>query len=319
LHDYDPNWLDSLCLAGRTQWLRLTPPKSATGAPVRATPIALLMRKNWALWREWAQPTSNHAQLSHPAQLMTGYLGASGASFFDEIVSGTGLLRAQAEEGLGELVAAGLVSADSFSGLRALLIPSERKRRLATRRRRVALFGLEDAGRWNLIRRQPASAGQDNLEPLVWILLRRCGVVFRRILTRESEWLPPWHALLRVLRRLEAQGHIRGGRFVAGVSGEQFALPDAVGALRAVRKRPAEDRLVSLSAADPLNLIGLLTSEARVPALAGNRVLLRDGVPVAVHAGGETQFLIELPPGSEWMARNALLHGRIPQLPARVN
>jgi ATP-dependent Lhr-like helicase len=211
------------------------------------------------------------------------------------------------------------VSADSFSGLRALLIPSERKRRLATRRRRVALFGLEDAGRWNLIRRQPASAGQDNLEPLVWILLRRCGVVFRRILTRESEWLPPWHALLRVLRRLEAQGHIRGGRFVAGVSGEQFALPDAVGALRAVRKRPAEDRLVSLSAADPLNLIGLLTSEARVPALAGNRVLLRDGVPVAVHAGGETQFLIELPPGSEWMARNALLHGRIPQLPARVN
>jgi ATP-dependent Lhr-like helicase len=96
-------------------------------------------------------------------------------------------------------------------------------------------------------------------------------------------------------------------------------LPDAVGALRAVRKRAAEDRLVSLSAADPLNLIGLLTSEARVPALAGNRVLLRDGVPVAVHAGGETQFLIELPPGSEWTARNALLHGRIPQLPARVN
>ena len=319
LHDYDPNWLDSLCLAGRTQWLRLTPPKTATGGPVRATPIALLLRKNGSLWRAWSQPAAEHAQLSHGAQLMAEYLHTSGASFFDEVVSGTGLLRAQAEEGLGELVAAGLVSADSFSGLRALLIPSERKRRLATRRRRMALFGLEDAGRWNLIRRQPAPADPDNLEPLARILLRRYGVVFRRVLGREPDWLPPWHALLRVLRRLEAQGHIRGGRFVAGVTGEQFALPEAVAALRAVRKRAPEERLVSLSAADPLNLIGLLTGDARVPALAGNRVLLRDGVPVAVHAGGQTQFLIELPPGSEWSARNALLHGRIAQPAPRVN
>ena len=319
LHEYDPNWLDSLCLAGRTQWLRLTPPKTATGAPVRATPIALLMRKNWALWRTWSQPAPEHGELSHGAQLIAGYLATSGASFFDEIVTGTGLLRAQAEEGLGEMVAAGLVSADSFSGLRALLIPSERKRRLATRRRRIALFGLEDAGRWNLIRRQPAPAEANDLEPLAWILLRRYGVLFRRLLSREPEWLPPWHALLRVLRRLEAQGHIRGGRFVAGVTGEQFALPEAVAALRATRKRTPEEKLVSLSAADPLNLIGLLTGDARVPALATNRVLLRDGVPVAVHAGGQTQFLVELPPGSEWAARNALLHGRFPQTAARVN
>jgi ATP-dependent Lhr-like helicase len=151
------------------------------------------------------------------------------------------------------------------------------------------------------------------------VLLRRYGVVFRRVLAREPEWLPPWHALLRVLRRLEAQGHLRGGRFVAGVTGEQFALPEAVAALRAMRKRTPEDRLVSLSAADPLNLVGLLTGDARVPALATNRVLLRDGVPVAVHAGGATQFLVQLPPGSEWAARNALLHGRFPQAPARVN
>jgi ATP-dependent Lhr-like helicase len=319
LRDYDPNWLDSLCLAGRTQWLRLTPPKATTGGPVRATPIALLMRKNWPLWKARSQPAPEHAQLSHGAQLTAGYLGTSGASFFDEIVSGTGLLRAQAEEALGELVAAGLVSADSFSGLRALLIPSDRKRRLATRRRRVALFGLEDAGRWNLIRRQPAPGADGDLEPLAWILLRRYGVVFRRMLTREPEWLPPWHALLRALRRLEAQGHIRGGRFVAGVTGEQFALPEAVAALRAVRKREPEERLVSLSAADPLNLIGLLRQDVRVPALATNRVLLRDGVPVAVHAGGETQFLVELPAGSQWAARGALLHGRLSQSAPRVN
>jgi ATP-dependent Lhr-like helicase len=319
LHDYDPNWLDSLCLAGRTQWLRLTPPRATTGGPVRATPIALLMRKNWPLWKGRSQLPPEHTQLSHSAQLMAGYLAASGASFFDEIVSGTGLLRAQAEEGLGELVAAGLVSADSFSGLRALLIPSDRKRRLATRRRRVALFGLEDAGRWNLIRRQPPADDDKNLEPLAWILLRRYGVVFRRILAREPEWLPPWHALLRALRRLEAQGHIRGGRFVAVMTGEQFAMPEAVTALRAIRKRGPEERLVSLSAADPLNLIALLRNDVRVPALATNRVLLRDGVPVAVHAGGETQFLIELPPGSEWSARSALLHGRLSQSTTGVN
>lgn len=318
LHDYDPNWLDSLCLSGRALWVRLTPPKAATAGPVRTTPVALLTRKNWPLWRAWSQASADQTQLSHPAQLIAGHLGAHGASFFDEIADGTGLLRAQAETGLGELVAAGLVSADSFSGLRALLIPSERKRRLATRRRRIALFGLEDAGRWHLVRRGPAPAEGESGEPLAWILLRRYGVVFRGVLAREADWMPPWHALVRVLRRLEAQGHIRGGRFVAGVTGEQYALPEAVAALRAVRKRPPDERLVSLSAADPLNLSGLLTPSQRVPALATNRVLLRDGVPVAVHAAGQTQFLISLPPGAEWAARNALLHRRVAQ-PARAD
>ena len=128
--------------------------------------------------------------------------------------------------GLGELVAAGLVNSDSFSGLRALLLPSDRKRRLATRRRRIALFGLEDAGRWSLIRKgqRRASSESEDIERIAEHLLLRYGVVFRRLLTREADWLPPWHALLRAYRRLEAQGHIRGGRFVAGMSGEQFAL-----------------------------------------------------------------------------------------------
>jgi len=319
LNEYDPNWLDSLCLSGRALWVRMTPAKGATAAPVRATPIALLTRRNWPLWRSPSADSRPELQLSHAAQAMAEYLRTHGASFFDEIASGAGLLRSQAETGLGELVAAGLVNADSFSGLRALLMPSERKRRLATRRRRVALFGLEDAGRWSLIRKAEGETDANAIERVAEILLRRYGVVFRRLLAREAQWLPPWHALLRAYRRLEAQGHIRGGRFVAGVSGEQFALPDAVSALRAIRRRPQSGELVSLSAADPLNLFGVLTPGARVAALAGNRILLRDGVPVAAHAGGQTDFLVALDPPAEWAARNALLHRRFATSSSRPN
>jgi ATP-dependent Lhr-like helicase len=309
LNDYDPNWLDSLCLSGRALWARLTPARSATAAPVRATPISLVSRRNWALWQTLSNASHSEVELSHAAIALLEYLRAHGASFFDDMVAGSGLLRAQAETGLGELVAAGLVNSDSFSGLRALLLPSDRKRRLATRRRRIALFGLEDAGRWSLIRKRTGSEEGDNedVERIAELLLRRYGVVFRRLLTREADWLPPWHALLRAYRRLEAQGHIRGGRFVAGMSGEQFAIPDAVSALRATRRKPPDGKLVSLSAADPLNLCGILTPGPRVPALAANRVLLRDGVPLAVLAGGQTDFLATLDPASEWGARNALL------------
>jgi ATP-dependent helicase Lhr and Lhr-like helicase len=134
--------------------------------------------------------------------------------------------------------------------------------------------------------------------------------VFRKLLTREPQWLPPWHLLLRVFRRLEAQGQIRGGRFVANSSGEQYALPDAVGALRAVRRRPKQGLHVSLSAADPLNLLGIVTPGARLPALAGNRFLLRDGLPLAIHAAGQTQFLEPVSPGEEWQLRSTLLRQR---------
>jgi ATP-dependent Lhr-like helicase len=234
-----------------------------------------------------------------------------GASFFPDLVNGAGLLQSQAESGLAELVAAGLVSADSFSGLRALLLPMERKRRMAARGRRIALFGLEDAGRWSLIRKRAESDGMQSVEAVALLLLRRYGVVFRKLLDREAQWLPPWYALLRAYRRLEAQGQIRGGRFVNGVGGEQYALPDAVTAMRSVRKRERAGVLVSLSAADPLNLTNMLTSDARVAALASNRVLFRDGVPIATYAAGETHFHTSLPPAQEWQARNALLHGRM--------
>jgi ATP-dependent Lhr-like helicase len=152
-----------------------------------------------------------------------------------------------------------------------------------------------------------AAEPQDAVETLAWLLLRRYGVVFRRLLAREAGWLPPWHQLLRAYRRLEAQGLIRGGRFVAGMSGEQYALPDAVGALRAVRKRARDGAWVSLSGADPLNLACIVTPGARLPALPGNRLLLQDGVTVATYAAGEVQFHQDLPPHQQWQARNALL------------
>jgi ATP-dependent Lhr-like helicase len=317
LQNYDGAWLDSLCLSGRAFWARLVPPESATAAPVRATPMALLTRKNRALWQQCSAARRQEMQLSANARAMAEFLQHQGASFFDEIVQGAGLLRAQAESALGELVAAGLASADSFGGLRALLLPMQRKR--AARARRAGLFGLDEAGRWSLVRRTPPPAGatpqpiaaaaepDQAVEAIAWLLLRRYGVLFRRLLAREAEWLPPWHQLLRALRRLEAQGLIRGGRFVAGMSGEQYALPDAVGALRTVRKRPADGALVALSGADPLNLAGIVTPGARLAALAGNRLLLQDGVPIATFAAGEVQFQRDMPPHRQWQARNALL------------
>jgi ATP-dependent Lhr-like helicase len=228
-------------------------------------------------------------------------------------------LRSQAEEALAELVALGLVSSDSFAGLRALLVPSDRRKPLTggRRRRRSVTFGMESAGRWALVRRappvQPAAGGQSEaVEHLARTLLRRYGVVFWRLLEREAGWLPPWRDLLRVYRTLERRGEIRGGRFVAGFSGEQFALPDAVGALREVRRKPPSDALISLSGADPLNLAGILTPGPKLAALAGNRVLYRNGLPVALLAGGEVQFLETLEPASEWQARIVLLKSAMP-------
>ncbi len=321
MHNYDPDWLDSLCLAGRVLWARLTPPKPVAGkdrvsGPVRTTPVALLLRKHQALWQPLAARRAAEApRLSPRAQSTSDYLREHGASFFEDIVNGTGLLRSQTEEALAELVAAGLAHADGFSGLRALLVPTSRRGwHQNLRRRRVAEFGIEEAGRWTLLRRAVPAAppSGDTIEQVARLLLRRYGVVFKRVLEREADWLPPWYELLSVYRRLEARGEIRGGRFVAGFTGEQYATPDAVSALRALRREQETGALVSVSAADPLNLVGILTPGARVPALAGNRVLYRDGIPLAIQIAGESHFLAELPPELEWQARNALVRQPIP-------
>ncbi|HKX08820.1 MAG TPA: hypothetical protein VJN67_11540, partial [Stellaceae bacterium] len=281
-------------------------------APVRSTPITLLPRRHGPLWAALSN-ASEPPRPSAPAQAVADFIRQHGASFFDELVDGTGLLRPQVETALGELVALGLVNSDSFAGLRALLVPAEKRRR-----RRVSVFGMEDAGRWALARRaRPAQASAqsqtDPVEHLARTLLRRYGVVFWRLVEREADWLPPWRDLLRVYRRLEARGEIRGGRFVQGFTGEQYALPDAVGALREMRRKPASDTWVSLSGADPLNLAGILTPGPKLAALTTNRLLYRDGIPIALLVGGEVQFLETLEPSQEWKARKALMRGAVPR------
>src|SRR5262249_29833606 len=199
-------------------------------------------RRHAAVWRSLAlQPDT--VQPSPRAQAVIDYMAANGASFFDELLQHCGLLRSQLEEMLAELVALGVVTSDSFAGLRALLVPSSERRPFGggRRRRRTSALSVEDAGRWSLVRAPVVAPGTKPdaaaIEHAARTLLRRYGVVFWRLLEREAANLPPWRELLYVYRRLEAAGEIRGGRFVAGFTGEQFALPEAIGLLREMRRR----------------------------------------------------------------------------------
>jgi ATP-dependent Lhr-like helicase len=313
---YDIAWLDALCGAGRIAWTRLR--ASAGGAhasPVRASPIVLLPRRQLSTWNTiGAQTTAESPALSSRAQAVVEFLAQHGASFFGEIADGTRLLKVELEDALGELVGTGMVGADSFAGLRALLLPAAKRN--GARQRRLArhmLNGIEDAGRWSLVRRAdapPPEAAEkgEQLEHVARVVLRRWGVVFWKLLQREAAWLPPWRELRRVYQRLEARGEIRGGRFVDGVVGEQFALPEAVEALRRVRKREHDGELVAVSGADPLNLVGSVLPGVKVPVLATSRVVYRDGVPVATRVAGEVALLQALSPDDERGVRATLRH-----------
>ena len=326
VHDYEPEWLDDLCLKGRAAWMRLSgartdPVSGQAVGPVRVTPITLLTRRNVGLFAGLTS-LSEIPPMRSTTRVVYDYLATHGASFFDEIVAGGSQLRTHAEEAIGELVSLGLVSSDSFIGLRALLLPRDRRKPIAggRRRRRSALFGIEDAGRWALTRRPASTAKQSSVEietaeHIARVLLKRYGVVFWRLLEREAQWLPPWRELLRALRRLEARGEIRGGRFVAGFSGEQFALPEAVNGLRSARRLEERGVLIALSGADPLNLAGVLSPGPRVAALSGNRVLYRDGVPIAWLAGSTVCFAESLSPGERREVHDTLIR-RPPVAPA---
>lgn len=316
VNDYSIAWLDDLCTAGRTTWARLrNAPSDAQGgrtAPVRATPIVLLPRRQLATWTQVAaQRNDEEPALSSRAEKVAGYLRENGASFFDELTTGAHLLRTELEDALAELVARGRVHCDSFAGLRALLVPQAKRPHAfgARRGRRAAMFGIEDAGRWTLTRKpsQALAVEPESVEHIARTLLRRYGVACWRLLEREAAWLPPWRELLRVYHRLEARGEIRGGRFIAGLSGEQFALPDAIGALRAVRKRPHDGALVSLSALDPLNLVGTVLVGDKVPRQLGARVLYRDGIAVATWIAGKLAFHVETTLDEQRAWRRALL------------
>lgn len=319
---YEISWLDDLCLAGRIVWTRLRARVANSGernaGPVRATPIVLLQRRNIPLWTKLDALAANGAPtLSSRAQAVADYLKEHGASFFDEMMSGTRLLHTELEDALAELVAAGAINSDSFAGLRALLVPASKRLSPQRRRgRRTALLGIADAGRWAPLRRTAAEAPGKNADPemiehVARTLLKRYGVVCLRVLPREAGWLPPWRELLRFYQKLEARGEIRGGRFIAGLSGEQFALPEAVTLLRSIRQRPHDNTLVAVCGADPLNLAGYVLAGAKVPSLTGARVLYRDGAPVATWISGTFTALEPADAATEWTWRTALLrtHG----------
>ena len=307
--DYDPEWLDRLCFSGRVGWGRLSTPQNSNArasAPLRTSPIALYLRENLADWLALTLPNSG-TELSVNSQAVFEALQSGGALFFSELVNRSGLLPSQVEEALSQLAALGLVTSDSFDGLRALLVPSNKRptfgRNTAKHRRRTNLASIEFAGRWSLLPRSSCfSAAIDGangagprevaIEKFARVLLRRYGVVFRRLLERES-FPVTWYELGRIYRRWEARGEIRGGYFVGGVSGEQFALPEAIGLLRSIRKSSSNGELITLSAADPLNLQGILTPGARIAAFTANRILFRDGLPIAALESRDIRKLSE--------------------------
>jgi ATP-dependent Lhr-like helicase len=319
LRDYSILWLDELCRAGKLVWTRIGASRSSAGGPVRATPIALLPRRQVALWHGLSG-TADEPDLSSRAGAVFDALKRHGAMFFDELQQDARLLPVELETALGELVAAGLTNADSFAGMRAMLLPATKRASNDRKRRRGAGPTMEEAGRWALVRRpEPAPEvlakpgrkpriDPETLEYIALTLLRRYGVMFWRLLEREAAWLPNWRELLPAYHRLEARGDIRGGRFIAGFSGEQFALPEAIPLLRDMRRRTPDATLVCISGIDPLNLCGTLLPGPKVPALAGNRILFRDGAPVATVIAGKIAYLED--PGSARDTLHAALVGR---------
>ena len=338
MHGYDASWLDQLCLAGELAWCRLTPravapPDDETAgrgrvAPSRATPLGVVRRADVAWLRAGAasgDQGADGAPLSAAAQRVVDVLAARGASFLAELIEAAALAPDEVEDALWELVAAGRATADGFASLRVLvdkrrgetrshfdaappanattapprkwLDAVKRARGRDQHRPHLAPRTLPTAGgRWALLPAVPP-ATDDVAEAWARQLLARYGVVFRDLLARETA-LPPWRDLLVALRRLEARGEIRGGRFVSGFVGEQFALPEAVDGLRAARAAGGVGVVVRVAATDPLNLAGILSPGARVPAVIGNAVLIVDGVVVASREAGRMVPRPELPTGA---------------------
>jgi ATP-dependent helicase Lhr and Lhr-like helicase len=297
--DYDPKWLDQLCLTGAVGWGRLSPhpatiesansnrtteggaaPRQRRVIPTSVAPITFFIRED-ADWMTPRHPGAEGAQsgLSHGAQNVLDFLRQRGASFFADIVRGTEKLKAEIETALWELVAAGLVTADGFDNLRSLIDPKRRAGQGSGRTTRPR----HNAGRWALLHADEVVERPRAVEAACWMLLRRYGIVVRDVLAREAN-LPTWRELLTGFRRLEDRGEIRGGRFVDGFLGEQFALPVAVDSVRALRRLEQTQETTTLSAADPLNLVGILVPGERVPAISGNSVTYRDGAAVGLPA-----------------------------------
>src|SRR6202158_4136279 len=281
--NYDPKDLDQLCLTGAVGWGRLSPHPATLESltdgkrrvvPSSVAPITFFARdeSEWMLPHRESSDAEDYS-LSPDASAVLQFLRQRGASFFPDIVRGTGKLKSEVETALWELVAAGLLTADGFDNLRALIDPKRRSGHGSGRSARPR----HSTGRWSLLYSGEAADRNIALEATCWMLLRRYGIVFREVLTRESI-LPKWREVLVTLRRLEDRGEIRGGRFVSGFLREQFALPVAVESVRSARNQQPSGESVTISAADPLNLVGILVPGDRVPANSGRQVAFRDGV-----------------------------------------
>ena len=297
LDHYDPSMLDMLCLTGEIAWARLSV-AGGGNAPrlVPATPVALFPRAHAAAWHAGTATDAARVEGLGPGALaLRAALETRGASFLSDLAACCGMHPIESREAMGALVARGLARSDGFSGLRTLLW-SESPR--ADRRARFA-------GRWSSIGEPPPSDRESTGEIQAWAYLRRYGVMFRRLLTREANAVP-WRDLVSIYRRLEARGEIRGGRFVSGMSGEQFALPGAVERLREVRRSAPDDRVVTISTADPLNLVGIVTPGDRVRAARRNRLAYRDGIPLAVLEGDTVHQLKPLDPTTTEAVSQAL-------------
>jgi ATP-dependent Lhr-like helicase len=328
---YESTLLDTLCLVGDVSWARASAPEAVAGdAPVvvAATPIALFPREEASVWIRGASgavasdsAASGDCAPSGTDQSATrrvlDYLTTRGASFAPEIAAGCALDAGALRAALARLVGAGAITSDGFGGLRALLSTSSAR---------------QVAGRWSLLSHfrtdtpemsrlstgvgprsdpGPTPVERDPVERQAWGLLRRYGVLFRRLLTREPT-VATWRELSRFCRRLEARGEIRGGRFVAGMSGEQFALPAAVERLRELRRTLPDGKLIAISAADPLNLAGIVTAGDRVRAHVASRVLYMDGVPLAALEGDYMRPLTEVPPAMASQVATTLAGRAVP-------
>jgi ATP-dependent Lhr-like helicase len=300
VESYRPEWLDALCLSGQVTWgrLQLRAPRlsGARALPNRATPLSLVTRAdlNWLLEAARGPVELESIETEAPppdgdAGLVIAALRQHGALFFAQLAACTGLPEARVREALWETVALGWVTADGWQALRSLLVPraAQRGMNVPDRQRglrRGARGAIANEGRWALLPQgAAASSGADReelAEAVAEQLLARYGVVFRDLLVRETLALP-WRDVVWALRRLEARGTVRGGRFVNGFVGEQYALPEAVDLLRQVRRKPHDGELVRLSGCDPLNLVGIILPGSRIPALQSNELYLRDGLLVS--------------------------------------
>ena len=320
---YDPAELEHLCLAGAVTWgrlrrdtggpeddpavaklwdaaplaLRPSNGKARRTTPTRSAPLAFVIREDLPHFLDPEALDWRGLQgLSAAARDVAAYLETHGASFLADIARGTGHLTVRTERALWELVTRGQVTGDGIAGLRMLLTP-ELKRKENRRGRKGAAAHTMPVGRWSLWRKEDPGTPEVATETLARQLLQRYGVVFREVLARETR-CPPWRLLLQAYRRMEARGEIRGGRFVNGFVGEQYALPDAVESMRTVRRLPPDKEPVIVSCTDPLNLVGILTPGPRVPVQSHQFIAYLNGTPAEIGPLGNVLSRVQPVTGS---------------------